>query len=157
MRLDKFTIKAQEALQDAQSVAEKFGHQQITPDHLLHALLRQEGGVVGPILEKLGVLPDLLVRQLDERLEREPKVSGVQAGAQINQELMGVMNAALAEAERLKDEYVSTEHLLIAIAGDQQSEAGRILHSHGATKDAIYKASMSAGLNAIIQIQGVPR
>ncbi len=140
MRLDKFTIKSQEALQDAQSVAERYGHQQITPDHLLHSLLRQEGGVVGPILEKLGVLPDLLVRQLDQSLSREPKVSGVQAGAQISQGLLAVLNAALAEAERLKDEYVSGEHLLIAISSDQQSAAGRLLASHGATRDAIYKA-----------------
>jgi ATP-dependent Clp protease ATP-binding subunit ClpA len=140
MRLDKFTIKAQEAIQEAQNIAEEKNNQQIEVEHLLLALVRQEGGVVTPILQKLGVRPEMIAQQMEEEINRLPQVSGaVAGGAYVGPRLKSALDAAFEEAQRLKDEYVSTEHLIIAIAGDTGA-AGRILKSHGVTKDAIYKA-----------------
>jgi len=140
MRLDKFTIKAQEAIQEAQNLAEEKNHQQIDVEHLLLALVRQEGGVVAPVLQKLGVRPGLIASQVEDEINRLPQVSGaISSGAYITPRLKSVLDEAWQEAQRLKDEYVSTEHLLIAIAGDTGA-AGRILKSHGVTKDSIYKS-----------------
>jgi ATP-dependent Clp protease ATP-binding subunit ClpB len=140
MRLDKFTIKAQEAIQEAQNLADENGQQQIEVPHLLLALVRQEGGVVTPVLQKLGVKPELVARQVEEEIGRMPKVSGsISGGAYISPGLKSVLDDAWQEAQRLKDEYVSTEHLLLGISGDTGT-AGNILKSHGITKDAIYKA-----------------
>ncbi|HPP74999.1 MAG TPA: Clp protease N-terminal domain-containing protein, partial [Armatimonadota bacterium] len=140
MRLDKFTIKAQEAVLEAQHLAEEKNHQQIEVEHLLLALLRQDGGVVAPVLQKLGVRPQLVANQVEEEINRLPQVSGaVTGGAYISPGLKSVLDNAWEEAQRLKDEYLSTEHLLIAIAATTGA-AGRILKSHGVTKDDIYKA-----------------
>lgn len=140
MRLDKFTIKAQEAIQEAQNLAEGKNHQQIDVEHLLLALVRQEGGVVAPVLQKLGVRPELIASQVEDEINRLPQVSGaVAGGAYITPRLKSALDEAWQEAQRLKDEYVSAEHLLIAITGDTGA-AGRILKSHGVTKDAIYKS-----------------
>ncbi|HOM72294.1 MAG TPA: ATP-dependent chaperone ClpB, partial [Armatimonadota bacterium] len=115
-------------------------HQQIEVEHLLLALLRQDGGVVAPVLQKLGVRPQLVANQVEEEINRLPQVSGaVTGGAYISPGLKSVLDNAWEEAQRLKDEYLSTEHLLIAIAATTGA-AGRILKSHGVTKDDIYKA-----------------
>ncbi len=139
MRLDKLTIKAQDAVQDAQHVAEENRQQQIEPEHLLLALLNQEGGIVAPILQKLGANPGALASQVQAEIERMPKISGVPGGSQIGPRLQRVFETAFQEAERLKDEYVSTEHLLIGIASESGA-ASRLLSSVGATRDAIYQA-----------------
>ncbi len=138
MRMDKLTIKAQDAVQDAQHIAEEHRQQQIEPEHLLLALLQQEGGVVGPILQKLGVNPQALIGQVTSEIERMPKVSG-EAGMHVGPRLGRVFESADQEAQRLKDEYLSTEHLLIGIASESGS-AGKLLSSAGGTKDAIYSA-----------------
>src|SRR5262245_46120981 len=140
MRLDKFTVKAQEALQAAQAVAERQEHQAVEPEHLLVALLQQREGVVGPILGKLGARVDAVAGQLDTELARMPKVRGGSGGQYLGERLRAALDRAEREAERLKDEYVSTEHLLIGIAQDRDGAAGRALAANGVTPDAIYKA-----------------
>jgi ATP-dependent Clp protease ATP-binding subunit ClpB len=139
MRLDKLTVKAQEALQAAQSLADQHDHQAVEPEHVLAALLQQREGIVGPILAKLGARADAVQGQVDGELERMPKVRGGN-GQYLGERLRATFERAQGEAERLKDEYVSTEHLLIAIAQDRDGAAGRALAAAGVTPDAIYRA-----------------
>ena len=139
MRLDKFTVKAQEAIQAAQSLADQHEHQAVLPEHVLAALLQQREGVVAPILGKLGVRADGVQQQIEAELARIPKVRGG-GGKYLDERLRGTLERAQREAERLKDEYVSTEHLLIAIAQDPDGPAGRALAAAGVTADAIYRA-----------------
>src|SRR5256885_4692101 len=139
MRLDKLTVKAQEALQAAQGLADQHGHQALEPEHLLVALLQQREGVVGPVLAKLGARADTVRQQLEAELGRMPKVRGG-SGQYLGDRLRATLERAEREAERFKDEYVSTEHLLIAIAQDRDGAAGRALAAAGVTSDAIYKA-----------------
>src|ERR671918_1073089 len=130
MRLDKFTIKAQEALQAAQSLADRQEHQTLEPEHLLAALLQQREGVVAPILGKLGAHADTVQRAVEAELARLPKVRGA-GGQYVGDRLKGALERAQREAERLKDDYVSTEHLLIGIAQDRDGAAGRALAAAG--------------------------
>src|SRR5215510_3805634 len=139
MRLDKFTVKAQEALQAAQSLSDQESHQAIEPEHLLMALLQQREGVVVPLLGRLGARPDAIQSALTAELARVPKVRGG-SGQYLGERLRGALERAQREAERLRDEYVSTEHLLIAIAQDRDGVAGRILGANGVTAEGIYKA-----------------
>jgi ATP-dependent Clp protease ATP-binding subunit ClpB len=138
-RFDKLTVKAQEAVQTAQGLADREGHQQIEPEHLLLALVQQEDGVVGALLAKLGARPEGIRRDVQAELRRLPKVSG-SSGQHMGPRLKAVFDAAWDEMERLKDEYCSTEHLLVAIAQDADGPAGRILRQAGVTKDGIYRA-----------------
>jgi ATP-dependent Clp protease ATP-binding subunit ClpB len=139
MRLDKLTIKAQEAIQAAQSLADQHEHQAVEPEHVLAALLQQREGVVAPILGKLGVRLENVQQQVENELRRLPKVRGG-GGQYLGERLRAVLERAQREAERLKDEYVSTEHLLIGIAHDRDGAAGKALAAAGVTPDAIYKA-----------------
>jgi ATP-dependent Clp protease ATP-binding subunit ClpB len=138
-RFDKLTVKAQEAVQTAQGLADREGHQQIEPEHLLLALVQQEDGVVGALLAKLGARPEAIGRDVQAELRRLPKVTG-SSGQHMGPRLKAVFDAAWDEMERLKDEYCSTEHLLVAIAQDADGPAGRILRQAGVTKDGIYRA-----------------
>src|SRR5215468_5260046 len=140
MRLDKLTVKAQEAIQGAQSLADQGNHQAIEPEHLLLALLQQQEGVVGPLLAKLGARPEALARQVQAEVEKLPKVRGGGGRQYASQRFEGVINRAWEEAERLKDEYVSTEHLLIAIAQEKGGAAGRLLAASGVTAESIYRS-----------------
>lgn len=140
MRFDRFTLKAQEAVQAAQEIADKHNHQAIEPEHLLSALLDQEGGIVPPILQKLGVDPGSVKQMVEKALERMPRQYGTATQSYISPALKKVFDSAWDEAQRLKDEYLSTEHLLIAIADLKDSEASRILREFGATKDNLFKA-----------------
>ncbi len=144
MRFDKYTIKAQEALQEAQAVAEKHEHQQVEPEHLLLALLEQSEGIIPQIFQKLGVsLPNLTAR-VEEALGQIPKVYGGGTGqVYISPRLKKVLDSSFQEAERLKDAYVSTEHMLLAIIEEKGGAAGRILNSQGAGRDDIYKVLMT--------------
>jgi len=140
MDIEKFTLKAQEALQEAKSIAEGKHHQQIDVEHLLLALLGQKEGIVIPILQKLGSNPDLVASQLGDELNRIPQVTGRGTGqVYLSSRLNEILNNAWKEAERLKDEYLSTEHLLIAIADEKQEAAFQILQRSGVTKDAIFR------------------
>jgi ATP-dependent Clp protease ATP-binding subunit ClpB len=139
MRLDKFTIKSQEAIQEAQQFAASKGHQQVDPLHLLVCLLQQQQGVVVPVLKKLGVNSDEILAKTRDAVESLPQVSGVQ-GQYISNDLNDIFNKAIIEAGRLKDEYVSTEHLLIVLADKKQGTAGKILFEYGVDKDDIFAA-----------------
>ena len=138
-RFDKLTVKAQEAVQSAQGLADREGHQQLEPEHLLLALVEQEDGVVGALLAKLGARPEAIRRDVQAEIRRLPKVSGA-SGQYMGPRLKAVFDAAWAEMERLKDDYCSTEHLLVAIAQESDGAAGRILRQAGVTKDALYRA-----------------
>ncbi len=140
MTLDKFTLKAQEAVMQAQHIANEHGHQQIEVEHLLKALLDDAEGVPQAILKKLGANLELIRSRVDEELQKIPRVSGAGAMGQvyITQRLNNVINTAMQFMRELKDEYVSTEHLLMAMAEDSGA-AGQILKNQGVTKDNILK------------------
>ncbi len=141
MRFDKFTLKSQEALQESQQLAERFGHQQIEPEHLGRVALAQDDGVIPPILEKIGANKNQLLQAFDQALQKLPSVSGGGAGqSYLSQRAKSVLDTAFKEAEHLKDEYVSLEHVLLAIAQDQEGEAARILSRAGVTRDTVLQA-----------------
>jgi ATP-dependent Clp protease ATP-binding subunit ClpB len=142
IRSDKFTVKAQEALQAAQELGERSGQQQIEPLHVLWALVAQGDGVVPPLLEKLGVSPTLIASEAEKQIARLPKVSGV-SQQQFSDATTKVLERAFDEAQRLKDEYVSTEHILLAIAATDKDPAGQLLVKQGASHDAILQAMTS--------------
>ena len=148
MRLDKFTVKAQEALQAAQSMADQHDHQAIEPEHLLVALLEQREGVVGPVLAKLGARPEAIRRELQAALGKLATVKGA-SGHYLGERTRQALDRAQAEAGRLKDEYVSTEHLLLALAQERDGAAGRVLTANGVGAEAIYKA--------LVEIRGTQR
>lgn len=142
MRFDKFTIKAQEAVQEAQELAESKRQQQILAVHLLEVLLTQEQGIVVPLLKKLGINTDTVLDKTIAAVNKLPQVSGSGAPGQayVSAELRDTFNLAWEEASKLKDEYVSTEHLLLALAGQRNITAGKILYEAGVTKENIYVA-----------------
>ncbi|MBN2688501.1 MAG: ATP-dependent chaperone ClpB [Deltaproteobacteria bacterium] len=140
MRFDKFTLKLQEAFQDSEALANQYNHQAIDGEHLLMALVRQPEGIVSEILKKLGADPKRIERELESSLRGLPSVSGGGASQRyVSPRLKNIMDAAFAEAQRLKDEYVSVEHVLIAIAAEKEGEAAKILQRAGVTKDALFK------------------
>jgi ATP-dependent Clp protease ATP-binding subunit ClpB len=144
MRFDKLTLKAQEALQEAQAVAEKREQQQIEPEHLLLALIQQTEGIIPEVFQKLGVSVPSLASRLEEALGKIPKVYGGGVGqVYISPRLKKVMDSSFQEAERLKDAYVSTEHMLLAILEERDGAASLILTGLGADKDSIYKVLMA--------------
>ncbi len=138
-RFDKFTIKAQEALQGTQDVAGRFGNQQLEPLHLLLALLEQSEGIVPAILERLGATPASVSQEAEKALERLPKVGGT-ADHYLSPALKEILDQAAKETEPFKDEFVSTEHLLLALAKKKNDPAGQILARLGVSHDAILKA-----------------
>ncbi len=135
-RFDKLTLKAQEAVQAAQDEAAKRRHQQIETEHLLLALLDQQDGVVQPILKKLGADPGAIRNGIDAALQRLPQIEGL-VQTYLSPRLNKLFERAEQEAGRLKDEYVSTEHLLIA-AADGDGPAHEVLGKNGVTKDRIF-------------------
>src|SRR5581483_7002236 len=148
-RLDKLTQKAQEALQHSQAVAQKNETQVVYPLHLLVALAEEREGIVRPVLEKCGVQPDAILTEAQRMLGSVPKVSGVQPGLYVSQPLNQVLESAFEEAERFKDEFVSTEHLLLAIAKQKGDPAGQLLERAGANHETI--------LRALVSIRGTQR
>lgn len=140
MQIEKLTLKAQEALQEAKAIAERKNHQQIDVEHLLSALLEQKEGIAIPILQKLGANIDLIISQLEGELNRIPKVTGGGVGqVYLSSRVNEIFDSAWKEAERLMDEYLSTEHLLIAIADEKRGASSQILQRNGVTKDAIFR------------------
>ena len=139
MRSDKLTVKSQEAIARAQSIARERQHQGIGSAHLLAALLEQKEGVVAPVLEKLGAAPEAVAREVAAALDKTPKVYGQEPGQYLTTPAANVLEDASSEAERLKDEYVSTEHILLALAGSED-DTGKLLRSMDIKKDDIYKA-----------------
>ena len=139
IRWDKFTVKAQEAVQRASQLASEHGNPELMPVHLLAALMEDKAGIVPPILEKIGSGPQAVLSDLYRELEKLPKVSGEAAQPTISNAANKLLDQAFKEASNFKDEYVSTEHLLLA-ATHLKDAAQQILKSHGATYDAILKA-----------------
>src|SRR5438093_3269333 len=143
MRFDRLTTKSQEALAAAQERADRAGHPEIEPEHLLAELLEQKEGAVRPILEAARIPLDRLQKALEARFKQLPKVSGARQVV-VSSALRQIIENAEAEAERLQDQYVSTEHLLLAMVDPAvPQEAGRILRDAGATREAIYHALQS--------------
>ncbi len=164
MRFDKLTIKAQEALQAAQGIAEEATSQVIEPEHLLKALLDAADGIVRPIVQKVGADVDALESEVTAAIERAPKVSGAGlAQAGVGPRLNTVLSEAFKYAEKLKDAYVSTEHLALGLAEDS-GEAGRLLVGAGVTVERLLEAieELRAGSrvtdpNAEAQFQALER
>ena len=139
LRFEKMTVKAQEAVQTAQEVAARHENQQVEPLHLLAALAGQADGVVPPLLARLGIRTEALTQEIEREIGRLPKVQGF--GQQhLGKALNEVLERAFKEADKFKDEYVSTEHLFLAIAGQERDPAGQLLKRQGASHDAILQA-----------------
>jgi ATP-dependent Clp protease ATP-binding subunit ClpB len=141
IRWDKFTVKAQEAVQRANELASEHGNPELAPLHLLAALVEDKEGIVTPVLEKIGIGPQAVLSDLYKEIEKLPKVSGTGAqqpamSSQINQ----VLENSFKEADTFKDEYVSTEHMLLALTALKRDPAQELMARHGATHDAILKA-----------------
>jgi ATP-dependent chaperone ClpB len=139
MRIDRFTSKMQEGLQEGQSLASQLQHQELTLEHLLLAVLRQQDGLARPLLEKLNVKISDVERALERELARRPKVSGA-AEQYLNPDLNNVLNQAENEMTRLKDEYLSVEHFILALIDRPKTPAGRILQGLGVTRESVMKA-----------------
>jgi ATP-dependent Clp protease ATP-binding subunit ClpB len=138
MQADKFTLKSQEALESAQGIAARYGNPQVDTEHLLLALLTDDEGTCVGILNKLGGEAEQVRNEAQQAVDRLPRQSGQTAERYFSNEMRAALEASFTEMEQLKDEYVSVEHLLIALSGTEASAAGRILARHGVTKDRIY-------------------
>ncbi|MBB17413.1 ATP-dependent chaperone ClpB [Candidatus Poribacteria bacterium] len=143
MRYDQFTIKAQKIVQNAQDLAVQMQSPEINPEHLLESLVTQEDGVTQPILQKLGADVERIRLKLTQALEHTPKVQGANQDKVASKTLKRIFDLALKEATYLRDEYLSTEHLLIGIAEEKTSQASKILRDHGVNKDQILKSLVS--------------
>src|SRR5213075_2087934 len=131
MNFNKLTVKAQEAVTEAQNLARGAGNPELTPEHLLLALLRQNGGIVTPILNKLGLNPATIEAETAAEVAKYSKVGGASAEPMVSSGLRQVFDSAFKSAEDFKDEYVSTEHFLLAIAQAKGTTAAKILSRHG--------------------------
>ena len=141
MRLDKLTVKSREALGDADTLARRLGHQEVCGAHLLAALIDQSGGVVRPLLERAGVNPDALRARIDSELERQPRVEG--GDVYLGRDLKQLLDEAQVEADRMKDDYVSTEHFLLAMVVGSGGAARGLLKELGADEDTIREALLA--------------
>jgi ATP-dependent Clp protease ATP-binding subunit ClpB len=137
MRLDKFTLRAQEAIQSAIELAERNQHQQVEPEHLLAVMLEQPEGIVRPVLGKLGVNVAVVLNDVQAAIARFPRVEGGQQ--YFSPRLTQVFTAAQKQADKLQDEFNSTEHLLLAIVDEKDGEAGKLLRQHGVKRDDLFK------------------
>lgn len=137
MNINKLTLKAQEAVQKAQETAAGYQNQALEPIHLLAALLQDSQGIVPPLLQKTGASMNFLKIKVNELMERLPKVQGV-SGTHLSSDLNATMQLAFKEAQDMKDEYVSTEHILMALA-ESRTPGGQLLKDQGATRDAVLK------------------
>lgn len=140
IRWDKLTVKSQEAMQSASSVATDNGNPELLPVHLLAALLEDREGIIVPVLEKLGVPTERLLHDINRVLEKLPKVSGGGAQPSMSNALNRVLDQSFKEAQNFKDEYVSTEHMLLALADQKEDPAQLAMAAYGATRDAILRA-----------------
>jgi ATP-dependent Clp protease ATP-binding subunit ClpB len=140
MRVEKLTIKAQEALAAARDLADQRNHQEVSPEHLLFALLEQEQGVASALLRKLGADPEAVSRKVQATLEQQPQVRGATAEVYVGRRLKDMLDEATKQSQKFKDEYVSSEHLLLALAAKDLGAASRALSDAGVTYDALMRA-----------------
>src|ERR687894_2247257 len=138
MRLDKFTLRGQEAIQSAIEAAERNQNQQVEPEHVLLAMLEQPEGIVRPVLGKLGANVQVVLNDVQAAVARFPKVQGAPQ-QYFSPRLSQIFTAAQKQAEGMQDEYISTEHLLLAIADEKEGSAGKILRQHGVNRDDLTK------------------
>jgi len=137
MRLDKFTLRGQEAIQSAIELAERNTHQQVEPEHLLVAMLEQPEGIVRPVLGKLGANVAVILNDTQAAVARFPRVQGGQQ--YFSNRLSQIFTASQKQADQMQDEFISTEHLLLAIVEEKDGDAGKILRQHGVTRDDLFK------------------
>jgi len=147
MRIDKYTQKMQEALQAAQDLASQANHPEITNEHFLSALLDQSEAIARPLLEKIGANVDQLRERLRSDLERRPQIHGGAADLRISNELRSVLDSAEKEMSKLKDEFTSAEHYLLALSGSNVP-AAKILKDLGVTRDKL--------MGALQEVRGQP-
>jgi ATP-dependent Clp protease ATP-binding subunit ClpB len=142
IRWDKFTVKAQEAVQRANELASEHGNPELLPVHLLAALVEDREGIVPPVLEKIGIGPQAVLSDVYKEIEKLPKVSGSSGANQpsMSSQVNQLLEKSFKEADTFKDEYVSTEHMLLALTGLKRDPAQELMVRHGATHDAILKA-----------------
>jgi len=141
MRFDRFTIKSQELIQNAQSLASTHGNQQIEPEHLLSSMLDEKDGVARSVLKKLGASNERIAQEAASAIDRLPKVSGV-GDVYLSPVAKAVLEAAFAEAGKMKDEYTSVEHILLALCDKKAGEVSRILAASGVNRDMVLKVLM---------------
>lgn len=142
MNLEKFTSKAQEAITNCRAISSRFGQREVTPEHLLLALLEQNDGMAGRILKRLDIDPATVIEEVEKYLSKQAKSSSVSANQNeiyVSNKLMSIFEVAKKEADRLKDEYISVEHLLLALCDESKSQAGTILKQAGITHERILK------------------
>jgi len=150
MQFDKFTLKSQEAIQAAQSIAQDRSHQEIQPAHLAYAILTQPEGIVVPVLQKMGIEPSVILSEITQLLEKLPKVSGQGAGqSYISTKLKQVLDNAFSVAKQMQDEYVSQEHLFLAMIKSTSNEVGAALSKRGVSENNF--------LNALSSLRGSHR
>ncbi len=140
MRIDRFTAKMQEGLQESQTLASEMQHPELSPEHLFLALLRQPDGLARPLLEKLNVPSNTVEQQIEDELRRRPRVSGANTGQALGTDLRSVLDQAEKEMSKLKDEYVSVEHFLLALVDSPSIPAGKILRGLGVNRDRMMQA-----------------
>jgi len=138
MRLDKFTLRGQEAIQAGIELAERNQNQQVEPEHLLCAMLEQAEGIVRPLLGKLGANVQVVLSDCQAAVARFPRVQGGQQ--YFSPRLTQIFTAAEKQAGKMQDEYISTEHLLLAITDEKEGAAGKLLRQHGISRDDLLKA-----------------
>src|SRR6266436_7298468 len=138
MRLDKFTLRGQEAIQSGIELAERSQNQQVEPEHILCAMFEQPEGIVRPLLGKLGANVQVVINDCQAAVARFPRVQGGQQ--YFSPRLTQIFTAAEKQAEKMQDEYISTEHLLLAIADEKEGASGKLLRQHGVTQDDLLKA-----------------
>ncbi len=141
MRFDKFTIKSQELIQNAQATASNLNNQQIEPEHILLAMLHEKEGIARSIFRKLGVSPESLYREVAVVVDKLPKISGV-SETYMSPRTKKVLDSAFNEALKMKDEYVSIEHILLAICDEKEGEAVKVFKRYGISRDSILKVLM---------------
>ena len=141
MQLDRFTIKSQEAVQEAQRIAREHSHQEVDGEHLLLAMIGQADSLIPDLLEKISVLPSKLKPELEHELARRHKVQGISStDLFLSAQLKKVLDAAQTEAGKLKDEYISTEHLLLGLLDEGGPSLKKIFQAHGLKRDLVLKA-----------------
>ena len=154
MRFDKFTIKSQELIQGAQALASQLGHQQIEPEHLLKVMLEPREGIARSVLQKLGASPEGVLQDVSQALEKKPMLSGAGAGeAYLSATTKKVLDGAFTEAAKMKDEYVSIEHILVAMTDQKNTDAARILAAAGVIRGADANAPCGGGVWALAGVE----
>ncbi len=140
MRFDKFTIKSQELIQNSQALATQYNNQQVEPEHLLAAMLAEKEGIAGSMLRKLGVSPDAIAQEVAHAIEKLPKVGGGGVGeVYLSPRSKTVLDTAFAEASKMKDDYVSIEHIFLAISDEKEAATAKMLSRAGVTRESILK------------------